>query len=612
MPGIVGIISRLPAAENERIVKTMVAVMQHESFYVTGTIAAIELGVAAGWLAHPDSFAASQIFWNEQKDVALVFSGECFVSAETRRQLKENGHSFSETGGDCLVHLYEDQGAKFFERLNGLFSGLIIDRRQRKIFLFNDRYGMERIYWHETPDAFYFASEAKALLRVLPQLREFDREGVAQFLGVGCALGGRSLFREIQLLPGGSCWTFENGAVRREKYFSPEAWEALPKLSGPDYEARFRAMFEGILPRYFDTGSKIGISLTGGLDTRLIMACHPHDRLHETTYTFTGPTGETLDDRVAGRVAAACGLEHRLLRLAPDFFSNFAAHADKTVFVTDGCSGISGAHEIYFHRQARALATLRLTGNYGSEICRAISTFKPLGLAPQMFHPDFMPAVNAAAGQLAAQKRHPDTFAAFQEVPLNLYGNLAAGRSQIAFRTPYLDNELVALAYQCPANLKKSSLPAMRLVKACSPALDRIPTDRGFISDRSDPEIFLRRVFAEVTFKLDYCSNAGLPRPFGPLDPAFKPVVRALGIAGLHKFLKYSTWYRETLADFVTKKIADAQKTTNGFWDAEGLGQVTRQHLSGAKDFPSEINAVLTLESVERQLFRELPRGLEN
>jgi asparagine synthase (glutamine-hydrolysing) len=419
------------------------------------------------------------------------------------------------------------------------------------------------------------------------------------------------LFRDIQLLPGGARWTFENGGLRRETYFSPATWEAQPKLSAPDYEAQFRATFQKILPRYFASSSKIGISLTGGLDTRMIMACHPHYARNEICYTFTAPTGQTLDDRVAARVAAACGLEHHLLRLGPDFSANFAAHADRTVLITDGCSGVLGAHEIYFHRQARALALLRLTGNYGSEILRAISTFKPLGLAPQIFRPDFLPAVNAAAGRLVAHRSqtHPYTFAAFQEVPLNLFGNLAAGRSQISFRTPYLDNELVALAYQCPTSLKKSSLPTMRLVKACSPALDRIPTDRGFISDRSDPEVFLRRAFAEVTFKLDYCSNAGLPRPFGALDPVFKPVVRALGIVGLHKFLKYSTWFRTSLAPYVTERIAAAQESANGFWNSEALGQMARQHLSGRKDFPSEINAVLTLESVERQLFRELPRG---
>jgi asparagine synthase (glutamine-hydrolysing) len=271
-----------------------------------------------------------------------------------------------------------------------------------------------------------------------------------------------------------------------------------------------------------------------------------------------------------------------------------------------------GAHEIYFHRLARSLAGVRLTGNYGSEIFRAISTFKPLGLAPRIFGGDFLSDVQAAVGQLAAQKTHPDTFAIFQEVPLNLFGNLAAGRSQISFRSPYLDNELVALAYQCPVSLKKSSLPVMRLVKACSPALDRIPTDRGFISDRSDPEIFLRRMFAEVTFKLDYCSDAGLPRRLAALDPVFKPVVRALGISGLHKFLKYSTWFRDALAPYATERIAAAQNAAHGFWDARQLGELAREHVSGGRDYPMELNAVLTLESVDRQLLRGLPRGLEN
>ena len=306
MPGIAGIISPQPAAESARVVEAMVAAMRHESFYVTGTVVDNDLGLAAGWLAHPDSFAASQIYRNESNDLTLIFSGECFVPAETKNLLKQRGHHFSGIGGDCLVHLYEEHGEKFFEELNGLFSGLLIDRRQRRAILFNDRYGLERIYWHETPGAFYFASEAKALLRVVPALREFDREGVAQFLGAGCPLAGRTLFRNVQLLSGGARWTFDHGQVRREKYFSPDTWEALPELSERDYEERFRAVFERILPRYFASDSKVGISLTGGLDTRAIMAGYPHDPSRETSYTFTGPQGRTLDDRVAGRVAAAC------------------------------------------------------------------------------------------------------------------------------------------------------------------------------------------------------------------------------------------------------------------------------------------------------------------
>ena len=84
------------------------------------------------------------------------------------------------------------------------------------------------------------------------------------------------------------------------------------------------------------------------------------------------------------RVANACGIEHHLLRLGDNFFSHFASHADRTVYVTDGSFGVMGAHEIYFNRQARLLAPVRLTGVFGSEILRRTSTFNAVGLSPAL------------------------------------------------------------------------------------------------------------------------------------------------------------------------------------------------------------------------------------
>src|SRR6266704_507095 len=231
MPGVAGIISQKPPEECESLVKSMIASMKHEHFYASGVYAAPEMGVYGGWVAHENSFAAGQVFFNEEKDIALLFSGECFVDPETRTGLRQKGHDLRQAAGSWLVHLYEEEGDRFFEKLNGLFSGLLIDKRQGKEFLFNDRYGMERLYWHETEEAVFFASEAKALLRVLPELRAFDREGVAQFLTFGCTLGQRTLFRGVHLLSGGSVWSFENGKCHKRKYFSPPTWESQPILT---------------------------------------------------------------------------------------------------------------------------------------------------------------------------------------------------------------------------------------------------------------------------------------------------------------------------------------------------------------------------------------------
>jgi asparagine synthase (glutamine-hydrolysing) len=604
MPGIVGIISDKPAVECESLVRTMVASMKHEPFYVSGTHSVPEIGVYVGWVAHENSFAADQVFFNEDKNIALVLCGECFVDPDTVASLRQRGHRLEKNDAGWLAHLYEEEGDRFFEKLNGLFSGLLVDQGRKKALLFNDRYGSERIYWHQAQDSFYFASQAKALLRVCPKLRAFDEKGVAQFLTYGCTVEERTLFRDIQLLPAASVWSFERGHCRKRKYFSPETWESQPSLSAEAFQSAFQETFKRVLSRYFESQAKIGISLTGGLDTRMIMACRPDSVGNVVCYTFSGETGETFDDRIAAQVAKVCGVEHQLLRIDSDFFSHFASHVDRTVYVTDGCSGATGAHEIYFNKQAKRLASVRLTGNYGSEVLRGVSTFKPLRLSPALFNPEFKHCMYSAPGSLGNGNTHPITFAAFREIPWNLFGSLAAGRSQVSFRTPYLDNEIVALAYQAPDSLRRSPLSAWRLIKANSSLLSRIPTDRRPSTDTPRPAAILRRFFSEATFKLDYLNNEGLPGWLSPFDPIFTRVTSRLKIVGLHKYLHYRRWYQLELADYVQNVISDALNQQAVFWNCDFLRPMASDHIKGHKNYTPEINAVLTLEAVQRLLIK--------
>ena len=604
MPGVAGIISQKPPEECESLVKSMIASMKHEHFYTSGVYAAPEMGVYGGWVAHENSFAAGQPFFNEQRNTALLFSGECFVDPETRTDLRQKGHELGQTAGSWHVHLYEEEGDQFFEKLNGVFSGLLVDKRRNRAFLFNDRYGLARIYFCETKDATYFASEAKALLRILPELRAFDEEGVAQFLNYGCTLEWRTLFRGVQLLPGGSLWSFESGNCHKRKYFSPETWEAQPTLTAEAFEAEFEETFKRILPRYFESSSKIGISLTGGLDGRMIMACRPPDE-KLICYTFDGKKGETLDARLALRVANACSLEHRILRIGQDFFSDFASLADRTVYVTDGYFGVLGAHEIYLNAKGRQLAPVRLTGVFGGEILRGVSTFKSVRLSPQLTNPEFHRNTNSlAGGELAKGEVHPVTFAAFKEVPWNIFGSVAACQSQVIFRTPYLDNEIVALAFRAPEKLGRSPLLPLGIVENSNPILSRIPTDRGYVGKDGKVAHILRRFFAEATFKIDYYNSEGLPHFLSPLDTMLRRVSSGLGILGLHKYLPYRHWFRRELAGYLNDVFEDVRTRQSPVWNSDFVNHLASDHIAGRKNYVREINAVLTLHAVERLLIQ--------
>lgn len=605
MPGIVGIISQRPAEQCQRLVDVMVASMENERFYTSGTYFVPEMGVYGGSVAFEEFFPEGEVFFNEQKDIALIFSGECFMDSEIPSRLRQNGHAIAEGPGDWLVHLYEEQGDRYFENLNGLFSGLLIDKRQKRAFLFNDRYGFDRIYLAETNDGLYFATEAKALLQVLPESRAFSSEGVAQFLALGCTVEGSTLFQGIRLLPGASVWSFKDQTCRKARYFSPATWESQPVLSPDAFESQFQHTFKRILPRYFGADSKIGISLTAGLDSRMLMACRPDLAQKPICYTFSGSESETLDSRLASQIAQACQCDHHTVRIGPDFFSDFASHVDRTVYLTDGYFGAVGAHEAYLNRAARQLAPVRLTGVFGGEILRGTSTFKPIGLVPDLLDSGLRREVDVCAQQFGIAHEHPTTFAAFKEIPWSIFGSVAACRSQVSFRTPYLDNELVALAFQISDCLRTSSDSAIRFVEQEDATLSQIPTDMGELGNSVGLKSVWRNFFSKMTFKLDYWSNDGMPHWLSPFDPVLDRLNSDVGLLGLHKYLRYRRWFRRELSGYLKEMLSARSVRQSTAWNASFVSDLAENHIRGRRNYVQEINAVLTLDAVQRLLLRQ-------
>ena len=605
MPGIAGIIGRASPDECQRLVGAMVDSMKHDCSYASGTHFSPEIGVFGGWVAHAGSFAARQSASSGCNDAVLLFSGECFPTSSASDQQRARERNGGNRDADRLLRTYETEGSSFVAGLNGLFSGLLVDRKRKRALLFNDRYGIERIYWHERDGAIYFASEAKALLRVLPESRAFDDEGVAQFLSYGCTLDGRTLFRNVRLLPAGSLWAGDHGAcIRKSQYFHPKEWESQPRLGEHDFDATFLATCKRALPRYLSSETGIGVSLTGGLDTRMIMACIAgSQRKPPVCYTFSGLTERTLDVRLAADVARICALEHQTLRIGANFLSDYGRYVDRTVYATDGCAGALGAHEIYLNALARDLSPIRLTGNFGSEILRGMSTFKPIGLRSALIDASFGATLDASAKGVSERDVHPVTFAAFREIPWHLFGTLAAAKSQLTIRTPYLDNEIVELAYRAPAGARQSPRAALRLVHDNDPELGRIATDRGLVWGARTPANCMRRLFSAATFKLDYLHKEGLPHWLSPLDPLVGSLSK-LGLLGLHKFLPYRTWFRRELAAYIGEVVGDASVRRLPFWNARFLTSMVAEHVSGRRNYVREIDAVLTLEAADRLLIR--------
>jgi len=143
MPGIVGLITKMPREWAEPQLQRMVKAICHESFYNSGTWIDESMGLYVGWTVRKDSFADGMPLQNERGDVTLIFSGEEFPEPGAAQRLKEHGHSLEGKGPTYLVHLYEEDPA-FPKGLNGRFHGLLADRTRGAAMLFTDNRWIEQ------------------------------------------------------------------------------------------------------------------------------------------------------------------------------------------------------------------------------------------------------------------------------------------------------------------------------------------------------------------------------------------------------------------------------------------------------------------------------------
>ena len=586
----------MPRERAEAELQRMVETLRHESFYSTGTWVDESAGVYVGWCAREGSFSDGMPFRNGKGDVALVFSGEDFSRA------------VGDADGAYLVEQYEADRA-FPAGLNGRFHGIVIDRARRRTQLFNDRYGMHRVYYHESPEAFYFAAEAKAILAVRPELRDLDLQSLGELISCGCVLNNRTVFRGIGVLPGAANWTFERGpSPKKSLYFHPREWEEQSLEDPERYYRSVRDAFSKTLPRYFGGVDPIGVSLTGGLDTRMIMAWHQAPNGSLPCYTFGGMFRDCRDVLVARQVARICGQPHEVIRVGREFLDEFATYAERTVYLTDGCADVSRAPDLFVNELARQIAPIRMTGNYGGEVLRRVRAFKPAQTLPTLYQPEVLSSVRQAERTYSdVIGGHPLSFAVFRQAPWHHYGLFALEQTQLSVRSPYLDNEFVQAVFRAPESEATNDNVCLRLIGDGSGPLRRLPTDRGIGGSGNRLWGGIRRAFLEFEFKAEYGYDYGMPQAAAPIDSLLSGLHPERVFLGKHKFCHFRLWYRSFLSQYVRELLLDSRSLSRAHVQRRTVEAIVKGHLSGMRNYTLEIHKLLTLELMLRSLVDPVP-----
>jgi asparagine synthase (glutamine-hydrolysing) len=596
VPGIFGVVDTMcvgPEAHQQLVALAgrMQRSMRYEASYSDILLSFPSLGACVGSVGF--RVASSDRDPDVRSAVALTADG---MDMSFAGAMRDAGATVACHAQEVLQAYQRSDGTDFLGPA-GTYAGFIADPARRRLLLFNDPYGRERIFLHVSANRIFFSSEAKAILSVVPATRAFDANGLAELMACGCTLGARSLFREIEVLEGGTVLVVEGPEIKRRRYWGHSQLEALDHVSGQEFVQGFIESLRKAVNRLFTPGCG-AVSLTGGLDSRMIMSCLDTAPGEAPCYTFGSMYRTTGDVAVARQVAAACRQPHRVIELGNEFLQNAGEHLEEAVYASDGYLGLSGAAELFCNRKGRAIAAGRMTGNWGGELMRGVRAFKYALPGGDFVSPELTAHVKESAATFTPSSSNALSAALFQQVPYQGYGRYAIERSQVRVQSPFLDPEVIRWLYRAPAATRESPATAAAVI-ATRPDLLSIPTDGGLLGDQPS---WWRHASRRAVIKAEYLTSHGAPDWLARLSSALPPHVIETRFLGVDKFHHFRFWIRHHLPNLVRDTLAEHRDGLAAWFDMHRVNRMVTDHIDGRANHTDAIDKLLTVAIAQKRL----------
>ncbi|WP_276258072.1 asparagine synthase (glutamine-hydrolyzing) [Haloglomus litoreum] len=273
-----------------------------------------------------DPESGQQPMFNEDRSVAVVFNGEIYNHRELRDELASS-HTFrTDADTEVLVHLYEEHGPSFVERLDGMFAFALWDTDRERLVLARDRMGIKPLVLARDGDRLAFASELPALFEPDIDLGGLDRAALGTYFCLGFAPAPRTAFRNVRKLRPGELAVVECAdggrdegslSVDRRRYYRPSIEPRDPSIDTAATELRRRV--ERAVERRLMSDVPLGAFLSGGLDSSIVVGTMA-DLLDEPVRTFTVGFDEARFDEswAAREVADHHDTDHHEYTVTPD------------------------------------------------------------------------------------------------------------------------------------------------------------------------------------------------------------------------------------------------------------------------------------------------------
>lgn len=486
MCGIAGIICKGQKIDLENKVRAMADVLKNRGPDGEGYFCDKQEGVYLGHrrLSIIDlSIKANQPLFNEDKSMALIFNGEIYNYIELRKELSDKGHRFiSQTDSEVLLHGYEEWGLDLLGKINGMFAFCLYDKAKKEIILVRDNIGIKPLYYVDLPGIFAFASESRAF-HVLkdrfwqPEINEKVLEKMILFQYV--IDQSDTIYKKVKKLPPAHFLRYRNGEITIRPFWQLKVNNKYAALSFNDAVEECESQFNRSIKWQLRSDVPVGVLLSGGIDSSLVAAVAK--RHTNVVNTFTATFDHKLDERAyAKKVAQHIGTKHTEFNIDPLSINN---RIEEIIRYYDDLSSFDGGlFTIYLMAEKIRQFNIKvlLVGEGADEIFGGYSWFGlsqfPFKYSPRLLRSllyhyvisrQFTPSLRKIKhvlymNNIISSFRARDIFnevSHFEithQLPNHFLMKVDRGTmaNSLEARVPYLDKDLVELAYSIPAEYK--------------------------------------------------------------------------------------------------------------------------------------------------------------
>lgn len=310
----------------------------------------------------------NQPICNEDKSLYLVYNGEFYNYNDYRENLIKQGHTFkSRTDSEVVLHLFEEEGLDFLQKIRGMFAFAIWNRKNKELLLVRDRVGIKPLYYYHDGRNFIFASELKAILQHPEVSKKIDPDALSAYFTMGYIPREMSIFKSIKKLLPGHYLIFKDTNFDIHRYWLlPEVDRRYDFSDEESLIEELYALLEESVRLRLISDVPLGLFLSGGIDSSIVASLAAKNSTKPIKTFSIGFDTEKYDELFYARtIAEHIGAEHHEFIVSLDD----ADILNKLMYFYDEPFADSSAIPTYYVSDiTRARVKVALSGDGGDEL----------------------------------------------------------------------------------------------------------------------------------------------------------------------------------------------------------------------------------------------------